>query len=149
VRLPRELDTIKAAAFRADGKRLAVAAGTKAYVLDAETGTMLATLTGHEDEVQAIAFSADGTQVLTGSADKNAARWQAETGKLEAVYTGHKEAVTYVAFRPDGKQVATAVKSGEVRLWPLDPVAEMLRRAPRDLTDQERQRYEVPAVQGK
>lgn len=139
---------IRVVAFSPDSKRLAIVDNNKGYILNAETGATEVTLVGHGGVIEAVAFSPDGTQVVTGSADKTAARWRADTGKLEAVYMGHKEAVEYVAFRPDGQQIATATKNGEVRLWPLDPVAEILRRAPRDLTDDERQRYEVPALVG-
>jgi WD40 repeat protein len=137
--------TIHAAVFSPDSTRFVVAAKHKGYVFNAASGVLEATLVGHEGEVTAVAFSPDGTQVLTGSEDRTAARWRADTGRLEAVYMGHKAAVKFVAYRPDGQQVATATNDGEVRLWPLDPVAEVLRRAPRDLNEDERQRYELPA----
>jgi WD40 repeat protein len=140
---------IRAATFSRDSKRIAVAGAKKGYVLNAATGEVEATLIGHEAVVQAIAFNPDGTQVLTGSDDLTAARWRADTGRLEAVYIGHKTGVKFVAYRPDGQQIATAVKEGEVRLWPLDPVDEVLRRAPRDLTANERQRYIAPAEEKK
>jgi WD40 repeat protein len=140
---------IRAATFSRDGKRIAVAGDKKGYVLNAATGEVEATLIGHEAAIQAIAFSPDGTQVLTGSDDLTAARWRADTGRLEAVYIGHNTGVKFVAYRPDGQQIATSVKEGQVRLWPLDPVAEVLRRAPRDLTADERQRYLAPAEEKK
>jgi WD40 repeat protein len=140
--------SIHVAAFSPDSARVVVAGGKKGYVLSAASGVLEAILVGHEGDVTAVAFSPNGMYLLTGSEDKTAARWRTSTGQLEAVYIGHEAAIHFVAYRPDGQQVATATASGEVRLWPLDPVAEVLRHAPRDLNEKERQRYSLPAAGG-
>jgi WD40 repeat protein len=44
----------------------------------------VATLAGHTNWVTAVAYSPDGTRVLTGSQDKTARLWDAATGKAAA-----------------------------------------------------------------
>jgi WD40 repeat protein len=61
------------------------------------------TFKGHEKEVLSVAFSPDGTQVLTGSADNTAKLWETKTGNLVRTFEGHKDWVTSVAFWPYGR----------------------------------------------
>jgi WD40 repeat protein len=57
--------------------------------MEAATGKPVATLRGHTDGLFAIAFSPDGTRVLTGSNDDTARLWDAATGKAVATLEGH------------------------------------------------------------
>jgi len=66
------------AAFRPDGKRLAVAAWNHTVRLcDAQTGQEILTLRGHTDWVTGIAFSPDGTRIASASADRTVRIWDA------------------------------------------------------------------------
>src|SRR5262249_21093142 len=70
----------------------------------------------HAGPVCAVAFSADGKAVLTGSADKTARLWSAADGSPIGKPMAHGEVVGTVAFSPDGKMVLTG--SGDTaRLW--------------------------------
>jgi WD40 repeat protein len=132
-------------AFAPDSKRLAVAADRAVQVVDVHTRAPVHLLRGHEARVTALAFSPDGTRLLTGSEDKTAALWDVGSGRLLAVYRGHPGAVTLVAYSPDGQRVATASAAEPLaRVWPVDLVPEFERRKPRDLTPAERVRYELP-----
>ena len=77
---------------------------------------LLRTLEGHVAPVAAIAFSADGSQALTGSDDHTVRRWDLASGKELRRMTGHRDAVSCVAFLPDGHVVAGAY-DGSVRIW--------------------------------
>ena len=83
------------------------------------TGKLTATLKGHEGAVTAIGFSADGTRIVTGSADKTARIWNVEKGKEVAALKEHTDAVTAVAFGPDGDAIATGSADKTVKLWKL------------------------------
>jgi streptogramin lyase len=74
-------------------------------------------LAGHTDSVWAVAFSPDGTRILTGSGDNTARLWDAATGKLVATLVGHAARVFAVAFSPDGTRVLTGSWDGTARLW--------------------------------
>jgi hypothetical protein len=74
-------------------------------------------LRGHTKPVWAVAFSPDGTRVLTGSWDHTARLWDPATGKTVATLTGHTGSVMAVAFSPDGMRVLTGSGDTTSRLW--------------------------------
>ncbi|MBU2583557.1 MAG: hypothetical protein KJ622_17760 [Alphaproteobacteria bacterium] len=57
-------------------------------------------LAGHTATVQFVAFSPDGTRVVTGSDDNTARLWDASTGAEIAVLRGHTDAVPAASFTP-------------------------------------------------
>jgi len=65
----------------------------------------------------AVAFSPDGSRVLTGSHDKTARLWVAATGKPLVDPLRHDGAVVAVAFSPDGSRVLTGSADKAARLW--------------------------------
>jgi WD40 repeat protein len=106
------------AAFSPDGKRVVTASADHTpRVWDAESGRLLATLTGHQDGVPAAAFSPDGKRVVTASDDKTARVWDAESGQSLATLTGHQASVRTAVFSPDGKRVVTASEDHTARVW--------------------------------
>jgi WD40 repeat protein len=68
-------------------------------------------------EVLSVAFSLDGRQVLTGSADNTARLWDLQTGQEIRRSEGHTDWVSSVAFSPDGRQVLTGSGDKTARLW--------------------------------
>src|SRR5262245_25986391 len=78
-----------------------------------------ATLKGHKDTLDAVAFSPDGKQLATGGADDNVMIWDAMSGELLATLKGHEDSVLGVAFSPDGKSLASASADNTVRVWNL------------------------------
>ena len=76
-------------------------------------------LTGHTDSVLSAAFSSDGTQVATGSADSTVRVWDTSTGETVAVLAGHDGDVTGVALAANGRMVASRGVDGTLRLWAL------------------------------
>ena len=78
-------------------------------------GLLLHKLDEHEEAITAIAFSPDGTRVVTGSRDTRSYVWDAATGALLATLGGDGAEVNSVAFSPDGRRVVVA--SREVRVW--------------------------------
>ncbi|WP_247990718.1 c-type cytochrome [Bradyrhizobium sp. 186] len=75
-----------------------------------------AQLTGHGGPVRAIAVSADGKTVLSGSFDTAAIRWSLATESAEQVLRFHSDAVDAVAFLGDGR-MATAGADGQIAIW--------------------------------
>jgi WD40 repeat protein len=58
-----------------DGKYLATASGAVIFLHEPATGKVVRELRGHLDSVQALAFSADGQKLLSGSDDGTALIW--------------------------------------------------------------------------
>src|SRR5204862_170718 len=59
----------------------------------------------HPAIVQSLAFSPDGTRLVTAGQDGTVRVWDADTGREVGFYAGHAERVSAVAYSPDGKSV--------------------------------------------
>jgi WD40 repeat protein/mono/diheme cytochrome c family protein len=116
---------VNAVAFAPDGERALICAENKVFLLDAKTGKVLHTLTGHTGSVVCAVFSADGKQVLSGSDDRTLRLWDAKTGHEIHAYLGHENGVKSVAISPDGKQLLSGGSDATVRLWDADAVKEL------------------------
>jgi WD40 repeat protein len=64
-----------------------------------------------------VAFSPNGTQVVSGLYNGTVRLWDAATGALLQILDGHSDSVNSVAFSPDGKQVVSGLDDKTVRLW--------------------------------
>ena len=64
-----------------------------AKVWDAQTGTELLTLTGHDNLVLSAVFSPDGQRIVTASWDRTAKVWDAEMGTELFTLPGHESKV--------------------------------------------------------
>jgi WD40 repeat protein len=88
----------------------------------------LATLKGHTEGVDALAWSADGTRLATASWDATARLWDGQTGESLATLRGHTAGVRALAWTADGAHLATASEDGTAKLW-LGSIQEWLRSA--------------------
>jgi cytochrome c len=94
--------------------RLYFCAIAAALSMDIESAR--AQLAGHGGPVRALAISADGRNVLSGSFDSAAIRWSLATESAEQVLRFHSDAVNAVAFLKDGR-MATAGADARIAIW--------------------------------
>ena len=99
----------------------------------------------HEMRVTTVGFSPSGRLCFTASRDGTTTLWNSDTGEPVAHFEDHTEAVLDVSISPDERWVATASRDSTARVWPVDPLPLALARKPRELTEEERARYDVPA----
>lgn len=72
---------------------------------------------GHKKTVTSVAYSPDGTHVVSGSEDRTLRVWDVQTGESRKLVRGHKKTVTTVVFSPDGTRVVSGSKDGAVQIW--------------------------------
>jgi len=70
----------------------------------------------HAGEVNAVAFSPDGTRLATGSGDGTVRVWDVRTGEPQ-LEVAHAEFVLSVAFSSGGTRLATGSGDGTARVW--------------------------------
>jgi len=64
-----------------------------------------------------VAFSPDGTRIVTGSYDRTAKVWDARTGTAQLELKGHTGGVSSVAFSPDGTHIVTGSGDRTAKVW--------------------------------
>jgi len=77
-------------------------------------------LRGHTNNVNAVAFSPDGTRLLSGGYAGGLILWRIPDGTRLAEFGGHDFGVTSVAFLPDGHRAVSASIDATVRVWDLE-----------------------------
>ncbi|CCA71244.1 hypothetical protein PIIN_05182 [Serendipita indica DSM 11827] len=76
------------------------------------------TLQGHEGPIVTIAFSPDGSRIVSGSSDKTIRLWDAATGQpLGEPLRGHTSSVNAIAFSPDGSRIVSGSSDNTIRSW--------------------------------
>lgn len=80
---------------------------------------LLQTLTGHTNQITSVAFSPDGSQLVSCSFDRSIRLWDVETVRQLALIGEHPQFALGVAFSPDGARVASIGKEGLLCIWNL------------------------------
>ncbi|MFH1739482.1 MAG: WD40 repeat domain-containing protein, partial [bacterium] len=119
------MGTLVNTAYSPDGRYIATCGGLGAFLWDVETGEMARWFSGHTAPVNSVAFSPDGTKVLTGSYDRTAKLWDVESGAEIRTFSGHIGYVYSVVFSPDGTRVLTTEGDGTAKLWDAEAGTEI------------------------
>jgi WD40 repeat protein len=106
-------------AFFPDGMRIATSSDSSIRVWDVVSGSeVIASLTGHTDDVWCLFVSLDGLHIASGSADRTVRLWNATTGaEVLPPLRGHRSWVSSVAFSPDGTMIASGSDDQSIRVW--------------------------------
>jgi WD40 repeat protein/Zn-dependent protease with chaperone function len=120
--------------FSPDGSLMAATGGDAVdgvvSLWDTSTGKVVGTLTGHEEDVRAMAFTHDGKTLATGGKDRTIRLWDVATRQQVRLFQGPKRQsdpnveaspILATAYSPDGNSVATADEGGQVNIYGLSP----------------------------
>ena len=111
------------AAISDDGKTLAVAGYTwsggdhRVYLISLARGVLEQTLQGHRNVIDTVAFSPDGSRVISGCKDLTVRIWNRKSGKTEHVLRGHTGDIYGATFSPDGRKAVTVSDDKTARIW--------------------------------
>ena len=75
------------------------------------------TLEGHTGCVNSVAYSPDGTKIISGSWDKTIKIWNANYGVCLQTLEGHSSFVGPVAYSPDGTKIISGSEDETVKIW--------------------------------
>ncbi len=117
-----------------DGRTLAAATdvsqGVSIGLFDPSSGERTATLAGHRQRVDRLAFSPDGTMLASGGDDRLVITWDLESGQQRAVYEGHAGGVNALAFNPDGTTLWSGGDDRAIFVWDLQRAGTLVHRPP-------------------
>lgn len=109
---------VRGLALSSDGKTLATCGKDQLVRLWSDDGKKLSDLTGHDDDVLAVAIHPDGKSVVSGDLHGNVRQWDAATGKTTRTFDAKvlyrldrlqdTGGVRVLAFNADGTQLAVA-----------------------------------------
>ena len=85
--------------------------------LDGVTGSQTAVFSGHTHNAAALAFSPDGTSLVSGSKDKTIKLWDVQTGGVIKTFHGHTSYVDSVSVSADCAMIASGSQDMTIRLW--------------------------------
>jgi WD40 repeat protein/DNA-binding SARP family transcriptional activator len=110
-------------AFDPGGSRLAIAFADNnigwAEIRDVNTGQLVHTLTGHDDDVNDVAYNTEGTKLATASDDGTIKVWDPNTG-LEQISLSNDTALYSLEFSPDGRFIAAGTQDSRVKVWDVE-----------------------------
>jgi WD40 repeat protein len=92
-----------------------------------ETLEKIKTLEGHKDFITTLAFSPDGSRLVTGSYDKTAIVWNMETFEQIKTLEGHDNWILTLAFNHDGSRLATGSKDKTAIVWNMETFEQIKR----------------------
>jgi WD40 repeat protein/class 3 adenylate cyclase len=122
-------EAITSVAFSPDGNSLLVSDYKRSNnigLFDVQTGANPRRFTGHSNQVYDVAFSPDGTLIVSASIDQTMRLWDARTGEHIRTLASDLGGFTSAMFSPDGTLIVSA-GDGTIRLWDVQTGQEVQR----------------------
>jgi len=84
------------------------------------TGSQTAVFSGHTEDVISLAFSSDGTFLVSGSDDDTIKLWDVQTGGVVKTFCGHTKTVISVSISVDKTTIASGSVDKTICLWNIE-----------------------------
>ncbi|NDJ78687.1 MAG: protein kinase, partial [Chloroflexi bacterium] len=110
---------VRQMAFSPAGDRLVSSSQRETLLWDMVEIRRLDELATETGGVQAIAWSPEGTLLVTGANDGQMQVWDASTGQDMRTLTDYTGTITQLAFDPAGTRLASAGTDGNVTVWSI------------------------------
>ncbi len=114
-------NAINALAFSAAQNLIAAARCGEVDLISTESRSLVRTLSGHRGNVNAVVFSADGSQIFSASGENalfgEVVQTKVSDGSLVRKMQGHRDTIYSAAISPDGKILATGSYDQKIILW--------------------------------
>ncbi|OAX35726.1 WD40 repeat-like protein, partial [Rhizopogon vinicolor AM-OR11-026] len=109
-------------ALSPDGKKVVCGSGDAVRLWDIDTGRVIATWTGHANNVSSVGWNRNGWRVVSGSYDETArVLWDIGTGKVITEWMRLGENWVEDAIHlPGGQRIMTCSDDGSLRVWNLE-----------------------------
>jgi WD40 repeat protein/serine/threonine protein kinase len=120
------VNEITVVAASADGEWIASGEGSDTAaspegtvrIWNAESGELRHSMSGHAGPITDVAFSPDGSQVISAGSEGLLMLWDAATGELVGIpFIGHNAPVRQVLFMADNQTVISAGDDGRILFW--------------------------------
>lgn len=122
--VPLTAQDVRSVAISPDGRWVLTASSDPsqrpdktAVLWDVASGRWLRIFAGHTGSIWSVAFSPDGSRVLTGGADRTVRIWEAATGRLLHTLEGHRQNLRGAVLSPDGTRVLSFDGDSFMKIW--------------------------------
>lgn len=111
------LGGVLSVALSLDGILATGDANGEIHIWQVEDGKQLVSCKGHTGWIRSVAFSPDGSTIVSGSSDHAVRLWDVRTGQCLKILQGHTNRERSVAFNPGGTILASGSDDCTVKLW--------------------------------
>jgi WD40 repeat protein len=103
-----------------DGALLAEGGGWRdaaIKITEVATGKTYRMLEGHPGIINALAFSPDGTSLVSGGGDRVIRFWDPRSGSISASLYGHQGSISALALNPQGNLLVSSGRDRTMKVW--------------------------------
>ncbi len=117
-----EGQSVSTIAISSDGKFVASSSDTLVKVWEYKTGTLLHSLKGHQDDINALAFDPEGHFLVSASGDYEMNEcaikvWDLRKGQLKTTMGSHWKSISSLSFSPSGEYLVSGAYDKTVNVW--------------------------------